>query len=71
MRKILLRQLTSLDIDAFMLWGGDPEVTRPLFWDHYTDKYYARKFLCKVAENHPWFKAISLNGEVIGAITLD
>jgi len=71
MNKITLRPLMSSDAEAFMKWGGDSEVTRSLFWDHYTDVDTAKKFLSDVAEMHPWFMAICLNGDPVGAITLD
>ncbi len=71
MSKIKLKSLTSSDVEFFMEWGGDPEVTRSLFWDHYTDHDSARAFLKNVAESHPWFKGIWVNDTVVGAITLD
>jgi RimJ/RimL family protein N-acetyltransferase len=61
----------SSDAEAFMTWGGDSEVTWSLFWDHYTDVEVARNFLRDVAEKHPWFMAICLDGAPVGAITLD
>jgi RimJ/RimL family protein N-acetyltransferase len=71
MSSITLRPLLSSDAKAFMAWGGDPEVTQPLFWDHYTDLELAKKFLKDVAEKHPWFMAICLNELPVGAITLE
>lgn len=71
MSTVTLRPLLSSDAEAFMKWGGDKEVTQSLFWDHYTDVESARKFLVEVAENHPWFMAICVEGEPVGAITLD
>ncbi len=68
---ITLRPLRSTDVDAFLTWGSDPEVTQSLFWDPHTDREAAREFLKKVAEPHPWFMAICLDGEPVGAITLD
>jgi len=71
MGSITLRPLKSNDAEYFMTWGGDPLVTHSLFWDHYTDVEVARKFLKEIAEAHPWFMAICLDGTPIGAITLD
>lgn len=68
---ITLRPLVSSDAEAFMTWGGDPEVTRSLFWDHYSSVDEARTFLANRAEKHPWFMAICLEGYPVGAITLD
>jgi [ribosomal protein S5]-alanine N-acetyltransferase len=71
MSSITLRPLVSSDAEAFMAWGGDPEVTQSLFWDHYKDVDSARKFIQDVAEKHPWFMAICLDGVPVGAITLE
>ena len=68
---ITLRPLCSQDVDHFLTWGGDPEVTRSLFWDHYDDRETARKFLETIAEKHPWFMAICLGQTPVGAVTLD
>lgn len=71
MYQVSLRPLKSTDVDAFLTWAGDPEVTWNLFWDHYTDVEVARSFLRDVAEKHPWFMGICLGGIPVGAITLD
>lgn len=70
-RKIALRPLIADDVDAFLTWAGDPEVTRSLFWDHYGDRTLAEKFLQEIAEPHPWFMAILMDGTPVGAVTLD
>ncbi len=66
-----LRPLLSSDVDHFLTWAGDPAVTKSLFWDHYSDRESAAAFLKSVAESHPWFMAICVNGRPVGAITLD
>lgn len=68
--KVSLRPLKSTDLDAFMTWAGDAEVTATLMWDHYKDKVAAEKFLIEVVEKHEWFMAICLNEIPVGAITL-
>jgi RimJ/RimL family protein N-acetyltransferase len=68
---VTIRKLTSSDLKAFMTWGGDPQVTHSLFWDHYQNQEEALTFLKNIVDPHPWFKAICLNGTPIGAITLD
>ena len=70
-KQITLRPLTENDVDAFMKWGSDPEVTQSLFWDHYTSREQAYETLKKITSKHPWYKAICLEGTPIGAITLD
>lgn len=71
MNTITLRPLLSTDVEAFMTWGGDPNVTQSLFWDHYTDIEVARNFMKEVVDKHPWFMAICQDDIPIGAITLD
>ncbi len=68
---ISLRPLTSLDVSAFMTWGSDPVVTQPLFWDPYPNEAAAKVFLQSIVEPHEYFMAICLDGEVVGAVTLD
>ena len=68
---ITLRALTVADIDDFMLWATDDEVTKYLRWESYQSHEEAEIFLKTVAEKHPWFQAIVLNNRVIGSITLD
>jgi len=68
---VTLRTLRAADAEAFMTWAGDPETTRSLFWDHYTDIAVAREFLTRVAHAHPWFMAICVKGIPVGAVTLD
>ena len=68
---ITLRPLMATDVDAFMSWGGDPDVTKSLFWDHYQRIEDAQDFLKKVAESHPWYMAICINNVPVGGITLD
>ena len=70
-KRITLRPLRASDAEAFMSWGGDPLVTESLFWDHYSDIEAAREFLGRVAEAHPWFKAVCIDGKAVGAVTLN
>ena len=67
---ISLRPLTSDDLEYFYLWASDPEVAKSMTWEAYTSRVDAEKFLKEIAENHPWFKAICLDGIPIGSITL-
>jgi [ribosomal protein S5]-alanine N-acetyltransferase len=69
--QISLRPLSSQDIDAFMEWASDNEVTSYLMWDSYCSKQQAILFFSQVVEKHPWFKAICLGDKVIGSLTLD
>lgn len=71
MKKIILRPLTVADLDAFMVWATDPEVTRHLRWEPYSSYEDAKIFFKNVVEKHPWFQAIVIDGEVIGSMTLE
>jgi ribosomal-protein-alanine N-acetyltransferase len=68
---ISLKKLTSKDLDYFWTWGSDSKVTQNLFWDAYSSKEAAAKFLNEIAETHPYFKSICIDGKPIGAITID
>ena len=71
MEKIVLRPLIITDLDAFMVWATDPEVTRHLRWEAYSSRAAAEEFFENVVKKHPWFQAIVVNDEVIGSITLE
>jgi RimJ/RimL family protein N-acetyltransferase len=68
---ITLRPLTSADIDAFIVWGMDDEVTKYLRWKSYQSRQQAEEFFKNVVEKHPWFQAIVVNDVVIGSMTLE
>ena len=69
--KMSLKTLSSADIDDFMEWATDDEVTSYMMWDSYKSKEEAEIFFANVVEKHGWFKAICLGEKVIGSITLD
>jgi len=68
---ITLRPLTSSDLDAFMVWATDPEVTQHLRWETYSSRAAAEEFFETVVKKHPWFQAIVVDSEVIGSMTLE
>lgn len=68
--RVTLKRITRDDLSHFYLWASDPEVAKSMTWEAYTSKEDAQKFLIDIAENHPWFKAICVDGTPIGAITL-
>lgn len=70
-QSIQLRALAGTDVEAFLTWATDDEVTRSLMWNSYQNKEEALSFLVNIAEKHPWFKAVCVDGNVIGSITLD
>jgi RimJ/RimL family protein N-acetyltransferase len=71
MKNIILRPLTIADLDAFMIWATDPEVTRHLRWEPYDSREAAVEFLENVVKKHSWFQAIVVDGEVVGSVTLE
>lgn len=66
-----LKKFTSTDIDDFMEWATDDEVTKFMMWNSYTSRRDGEEFFRNVVENHPWFKAVCLGNKVIGSVTLD
>ncbi len=66
-----LRPLCLADLDSFMLWATDPDVTSHLRWEPYTSRVAAEDFFKNVVEKHPWFQAIIVDGKVIGSMTLE
>jgi RimJ/RimL family protein N-acetyltransferase len=70
-QNITLKPFTSADIDDFMKWATDDEVTKYMMWDTYHSRNEAILFFTNIVEKHPWFKSICLDGKVIGSITLD
>lgn len=68
---LTLKTFSSADIDDFMEWATDDEVTQYMMWNSYTSRCEAESFFTNVVEKHPWFKAICLGEKVIGSITLD
>jgi ribosomal-protein-alanine N-acetyltransferase len=70
-QQISLKAFTSADIDDFMEWATDDEVTKYMMWNSYTSRSEAEIFFSNVVEKHPWFKAVCLGKKIIGSITLD
>ena len=68
---ITLKTFNSAYIDDFMEWAIDDEVTKYMMWNSYSSRAEAETFFANIVEKHSWFKAICLNGKVIGSITLD
>jgi len=68
---INLKTLNHTNIDEFMEWAADDEVTRYMMWDSYSSKSKAEEFFETTVDKHPWFKGICLGERVIGSITLD
>lgn len=68
---ISLRLLDLTDVDDFMEWFTDDNVTK--FCSHDTtfiSKEHAMRYIADVVIPHPWFRAICLNGKPIGSISV-
>lgn len=70
-QRIQLRPIQVEDAIPVYGWTGDPLVTQPLFWDHHPNINFTVDFLKTIATKHPWFMVICLDGQPVGAITLD
>lgn len=68
---ITLKKFSFSDIDDFMDWASDDEVTKYMMWNSYSSRKEAEIFFANVIVQHPWFNAICLDEKVIGSITLD
>ena len=67
---ISLRPLDLSDVDAFMVWATDKEVTRFCTWEPYTSKEDGINFIKDKVIPHPWFRAICLNDNPIGDVSV-
>ncbi|XP_035551446.1 uncharacterized N-acetyltransferase p20-like isoform X2 [Juglans regia] len=66
---ITLRPFKISDVDDFMGWAGDDNVTLYCRWDTYTSRDDALDFLEEVISSHPWYRAICTNDDhPIGSI---
>jgi [ribosomal protein S5]-alanine N-acetyltransferase len=70
-QQITLKTFSFADVDNFMVWATDDDVTKYMMWNSYASRNEAESFFTNVVEKHPWFKAICLGKKVIGSITLD
>ncbi|KAK4755796.1 hypothetical protein SAY87_009553 [Trapa incisa] len=67
---ITLRPLSIDDVDDFMVWATDANVTRFCTWEPYKSRDEAVSFITNVAAPHPWFRAICLGDRPIGAVSV-
>ncbi|CAK9154399.1 unnamed protein product [Ilex paraguariensis] len=67
---IILRPFELSDIDDFMVWATDDEVSRFCIWDTYTSREQALSYIQDIAIPHPWLKAICLENRPVGAISV-
>ncbi|KAL8149605.1 hypothetical protein AgCh_006562 [Apium graveolens] len=66
--EITLRKFKVSDVDSFMEWAGNPNVTQFCRWDTFISKDDALNFLNEIITSHPWYRAICINDRPIGSI---
>ncbi|XP_059630416.1 uncharacterized protein LOC132273475 [Cornus florida] len=67
---ITLRLLDLSDVDDFMVWATDDQVSRFCSWETYTSKEAAVEHIVDTIIPHPWYRAICLNDRAIGTISV-
>ena len=68
--RISLRSFKLTDVDDFILWAGDDQVTRYLRWETFKSKEEALTFIKDVCIPHPWRQAICIDDRSIGFISM-
>ncbi|XP_031249402.1 uncharacterized protein LOC116107246 [Pistacia vera] len=66
--EITLRPFKLCDVDDFMGWAGDDNVTCYCRWNTFTSRDDALDFLKEVIWSHPWYRAICIEDRPIGSI---
>lgn len=67
---ISFRLLDLSDVDDFMEWFGDDNVSKFCSWDTFKSKEDAMSYVADVAIPHPWFRAICLNDKPVGTLSV-
>ncbi|KAF8388081.1 hypothetical protein HHK36_026747 [Tetracentron sinense] len=68
--KISLRPFKLSDVDDFMVWASDDQVTKHLRWNSITSREEALTYLKEVAIPHPWRRSICFDDRPIGCISV-
>ncbi|XP_042516056.1 uncharacterized N-acetyltransferase p20-like [Macadamia integrifolia] len=68
---ISLRPLQLSDLDAFMAWASDDQVSRFCTWNTYTSKEAALNYIKDTVLPHPWYRAICFKNQVVGGISVN
>ncbi|XP_027353358.1 uncharacterized protein LOC113863826 [Abrus precatorius] len=68
--RVCLRPFKISDVDDFLLWAGDDEVTRNLRWKTCGSREEALVYLRDVCIPHPWRRSICLDDRSIGFISV-
>ncbi|GLJ31453.1 hypothetical protein SUGI_0631270 [Cryptomeria japonica] len=67
---VILRKFQESDLDDFMEWATDEEVYRFSMRETFKSREEAEIYIKKKSVERPWWKAICLEGRVVGAINL-
>ncbi|XP_049374377.1 uncharacterized protein LOC125839446 [Solanum verrucosum] len=62
------RLLDQTDVDDFVEWSLDENVSKFFTWGTFLTKKDAKRYTTKYFVTHPWFRTICLNGKPIGYI---
>ncbi|KAL1350566.1 hypothetical protein HN51_014607 [Arachis hypogaea] len=68
--KISLRPFKLSDVDDFLLWAGDDQVTQNLRWKTCGSREEALAFIRDVCIPHPWRRSICLDDRSIGFVSV-
>ncbi|KAJ4954713.1 hypothetical protein NE237_011496 [Protea cynaroides] len=68
--RISLRPFKLSDVDDFMEWAGDDQVTRFLRWKTFASRDEASNFIKDVCIPHPWRRSICLDDHSIGFVSI-
>lgn len=68
--EISIRRFELSDVDDYMVWASDDEVSKFCSWDTYTNKEDLLKYMKETVLSHPWFRAICVAGRPVGAISV-
>lgn len=68
--RISLRPFKMSDVDDFLIWAGDDQVTRNLRWKTCGSREEALAFIRDVCIPHPWRRSICLDDRSIGFVSV-
>lgn len=68
--RISLRPFKLTDVDDFLLWAGDDQVTQNLRWKTCDSKEEALTFIRDVCIPHPWRRSICIDDRSIGFVSV-
>ncbi|KAJ9682253.1 hypothetical protein PVL29_018234 [Vitis rotundifolia] len=68
--RVTLRPFRVSDVDDFILWAGDDQVTRNIRMKTVTSKEEALTFIKDVCIPHPWRRSICIDDRSIGFVSV-